>query len=370
MKIDTQGPTHNVSITNANGAFLNGTTLYYKGNAAGSFQFNDALTDSSSGPASVTYPAIGTTGWTHSTPDVKTTSPFTSNAFSWSANPSNPSGYQITGADNATNTRNLPISFVSDTNVAPGGTVSYTSSPAYAANAASPNVQVALTASDAGSGLATASLERASATLTAPTTCGSFGSFTPIASNPNSPYQDGNIATASCYRYQYRLTDNVGNTAVFPASQTNNALVDLTPPTISTTFPVAGTTYTTWSSTSSGAGCKDGMCGPAADTGGSGIAAASSIQVQLQRTSAPAPNNNDNCWDGVNRGFTVPAASCPWVNASSFSSGAWKESFDRNDFGPVPSGETWSFILRTRVTDRAGNLTNGSSTAFSLTGPG
>ncbi len=62
---DDVAPTNAMSITAATGAFYNAGTLYYKSDAAGSFSFSNALTDGGSGPYSTTFPAIGTTGWTH-----------------------------------------------------------------------------------------------------------------------------------------------------------------------------------------------------------------------------------------------------------------------------------------------------------------
>ena len=55
-----------------------GSTIYFNGNASGSFTLSDPITDAQSSVDSVNYPAVATAGWTHSV-DLNTTSPnFTS----------------------------------------------------------------------------------------------------------------------------------------------------------------------------------------------------------------------------------------------------------------------------------------------------
>lgn len=57
-------PSNGLSLTSATGAFLSGTTLYFKSNAAGGFTFANAATDSpgtgttASGVSTVTYPLL------------------------------------------------------------------------------------------------------------------------------------------------------------------------------------------------------------------------------------------------------------------------------------------------------------------------
>ena len=67
------------------------------------------------------------------------------------------------------------------------------------------------TGTDAGSGIGTRLLQRASAPLSG-STCGSYGAYTTIATDPaTSPYNDTVPSRGFCYTYQYVVTDNVGN---------------------------------------------------------------------------------------------------------------------------------------------------------------
>ena len=49
--------------------------------------------------------------------------------------------------------------------------------------------------------------------------CGSYGGYAQVGSNdPSSPYTDnaaGGITTGHCYRYEYVVSDNVGNTTTY-----------------------------------------------------------------------------------------------------------------------------------------------------------
>ena len=69
------------------------------------------------------------------------------------------------------------------------------------------------TGTDGGSGIGTRLLQRASATLTG-STCGTYGAFATIAggTNPGSSPVVDTVSTTACYKYQYAVSDNVGNT--------------------------------------------------------------------------------------------------------------------------------------------------------------
>lgn len=91
-KVDNVGPVDSLSLESAVNASQSGTTVYYRGSVAGSFKIVDAVTDAASGPASATFPAITTTGWVHNLETIGTPTggPYASTAFSWTANPTNP----------------------------------------------------------------------------------------------------------------------------------------------------------------------------------------------------------------------------------------------------------------------------------------
>ena len=226
VKLDTQAPTQTFSLANPIGAALTGSTLYYKGNAIGSFKLVDTLVDAASGVASATFPPIATTGWTHLTETQLGGGPFTSTTFSWTANPTNPTGYAVSGADAAGNTGASQVTFVSDTTPPSTGSVGYTAG-------VYDTLSVPITTTngtDAQSGVNAASgvIKRDVATLTPLTeTCGSFpGTYATTVTLVSG--NDTSVTTGHCYKYEYLVSDNVGNQATYTSA--NVAQVDTTGP--------------------------------------------------------------------------------------------------------------------------------------------
>ena len=103
---------------------------------------------------------------------------------------------------------NSPLTFTADNTAPSAGTVSYLNG-LYSGTTVSVSFT---TGTDAGSGLGTRLLQRATATLTG-TTCGTFGDFVTVSggTNPTSPFSDTVAATGACYMYRYVVSDNVGN---------------------------------------------------------------------------------------------------------------------------------------------------------------
>ena len=79
------------------------------------------------------------------------------------------------------------------------------------------SVAVTFSSSDAGSGVATRQLQRSSAPLTSSTgVCGStYTSFARVGpTNPTSVYIDSQVTNATCYKYRYVVTDQLGNQTI------------------------------------------------------------------------------------------------------------------------------------------------------------
>jgi hypothetical protein len=231
LKADSTAPANALSITSPVNAYLNAGTsvLYYRSTVAGSFRFANAVTDAGSGPASTTYPVIGTTGWTHAVETVSTPvgGPYPSTAFSWTASPSVPAAKSISSADAAGNTASSSVTFASDVTGPSAGTVAYTNG---VVNALSVPVTVSGLA-DAGSGVASYVIKRDVATLTTLTeTCGTFpGTYATTVTLVSG--NDTSVASGSCYKYEIVVTDNVGNTATFTSASV--AKVDTSGPQVS-----------------------------------------------------------------------------------------------------------------------------------------
>ena len=203
IKVDLTAPT---APSLGHSAFTNtywstGAIVYYRSAASsGSFTTTSTATDTASGIASHMFPGLGT-NWT-STPGALGV-----NTYSWSGAP------QVPGAKNANATNNATVvsgntSFTptADDTAPTAGTVTPPN-----ATQASTSVSVAFTTgTDGASGLGTRLLQRQFATLTG-TTCGSYGGWTTAATNPaSSPFSD-TVTGGFCYKYQYVVSDNVGN---------------------------------------------------------------------------------------------------------------------------------------------------------------
>ncbi|MEO7720348.1 MAG: LamG-like jellyroll fold domain-containing protein [Pseudolysinimonas sp.] len=219
--VDTVAPTNAITLSNiTGGAFKSGNTIYYNGGSAGSFTLTNAVTDALSGPASSQTAALtGTsTGWTHTGSTVSSPAggPYASAAFSWVATTTGP-GEVVTGRDVAGNSTTTSLSLLNDTTAPSTGTVTYAAGPV-----GSTSLSVSFTTgTDAGAGIGTRLLQRASATLLSGT-CGSYSAFATVTggTNPTSPVVD-TVSYSNCYQYRYVVSDNVGNTAT--ATNTNVA---------------------------------------------------------------------------------------------------------------------------------------------------
>jgi hypothetical protein len=237
---DSTSPTNALALgPSSTGAFLSGGTLYFKSNAPGSFTLQDAVTDTGVGPASVTFPGIATSGWTHAAETVTAgsgTAPtiaYASSPFGWTAGAGTPTG-TVTATDGVGNSTSTSLTFVPDVTGPTGGALVVNGTAASSAGTTSVDGDGSFTigtrtdySADAGSGLATSVLTSESATLAADgTTCGAFGTPATIA---GSPTQSG--LAEGCYRYTLTGTDKVGNTS----SIGTTVKVDRTPPTVTLT---------------------------------------------------------------------------------------------------------------------------------------
>ena len=213
----------------AGSSFLSGSTIYYNSGAAGSLTLTAAVTDAGSGPASATFPAIATSGWTHDAETVTSgsgTAPtikYTSSAFSWTASPGTPSGYAVTGTDSAGNAGTpSALTFVGDATAPAGGAVSVngfaaagggsTSTSASASFAINSRADYAEALSATQSSLRASTLSVQSATLTAGT-CGAPGSAGPFTTPVTiaATTQPAGFVAARCYIYRLTGTDKVAN---------------------------------------------------------------------------------------------------------------------------------------------------------------
>ncbi len=179
-----------------------GSSVFYRSAAtSGSFAATASATDAASGIASFAFPALGD-NWT-STPGALGV-----NTYSWSGAPAVPGTKTVTATNNAGGTSGATgFTLVADDTAPTAGTVSYLDG-----TMTGMTVSVSFTTgTDGGSGLGTRLLQRAAAPLTGGT-CGAYGAFATVTggTNPTSPVVD-TVTAGTCNKYQYVVSDNVGN---------------------------------------------------------------------------------------------------------------------------------------------------------------
>ena len=213
VKVDTTGPeAPTVTLSSATGStFVSGSTVYIdpQNGKSGSFVATGGATDGESGIATIKLPSLSgfsSGGGTLSSPFETT--------YKWS-NAVGANGAQSATATNGTGLTEIGSSaftVVADTTAPAGGSVS-------AAARASGSAPVTFSAgTDSGSGISTSldAILRAEAIYSPSSdSCGSFGSFSSLGSPAGSPYSDASISNGKCYEYEYRASDNVGNTTTY-----------------------------------------------------------------------------------------------------------------------------------------------------------
>lgn len=228
VKIDTTAPVNAVTMNTVTGtASKSGNTVNYNGSVAGSVTFTNALTDpGGSGPASSGTAALAgtSTGFTHTSSTVSTPAggPYVSATFSWTAGTTSSPTQTIVGTDAAGNTTTTTLTFVNDSGGPTGGSVDATGLVGTGSRySTAGNLSIALVKGSDLNGVAGtgAQLRRATAPLTsaggANGSCGTYAAYAQVGANdPTSPVAD-TVADQACYRYQYVVADNLGNTSTY-----------------------------------------------------------------------------------------------------------------------------------------------------------
>jgi hypothetical protein len=133
------------------------------------------------------------------------------NTYSWSGAPAAPGTKNVTATNNASRpSGNTGIIMTADNTAPTAGSVSYVNG---STGGGTISVTFA-TGTDGGSGLGTRLLQRAEAPLTGQTCSPTYTTFATVAggTNPTSPLVDTVATRGFCYKYQYVVSDNVGNT--------------------------------------------------------------------------------------------------------------------------------------------------------------
>lgn len=217
VRYDVTVPTQAVTFTSVGGASLTGANLYVRTAAAGSFTLTSTVTDNETGPASVSFPAVTTAGWTHPLQTVSSgsgsapTISYSSSIYSWAAAASTPGATTLTARDVIGNTGTSVLTFVRDNTVPASGALTVNGTASSAAGTTSFNRTGAFAIArtdytDTGSGIASSVLTLEQATLVN-NVCGSYGASSTLT---GAPTQSG--LSTGCYRYRLTGTDKVGNT--------------------------------------------------------------------------------------------------------------------------------------------------------------
>ena len=231
-KVSTGTPTASCSInegTNPQYQYQTGTTIYYNSGFTGGFDVNVTAGDTTAGIEKVNFPTLAT-GFSPSSTD-DTSSPY-SQTYSWTTSATtSPDAKDATVYSNSGLTNTCGFTVTRDV-TAPTGTITY-STQYITSTATDPSMTIgSVTESGSGEDTSTRTLQRATATLSGDT-CGTYGSFATTTQGGTYPNitDTGTITDATCYKYRWQTTDNVGNTGTFTTS--DEYKVDTTAPSTS-----------------------------------------------------------------------------------------------------------------------------------------
>lgn len=212
--VDATPPSLAVPTRNglSGGSAQSGSTVWFRGAAAGSLTLTSTVADAGSGPAGAATSAPGgtATGWSHS-PGRTTTpagGPYVSNPLSWTAGTTGTAQVSVTAYDvagNASAPRTLDL--VDDSSAPTGATLSLTTGTV---STTSTTLDLG-TVVDAASGVASRTLHERTATLSG-STCGTFSGWTAVATVTTTSVTRA-LAYQTCYDYSYVVVDRVGNSA-------------------------------------------------------------------------------------------------------------------------------------------------------------
>lgn len=212
LLVDSTAPALALPVSTAvtGGSFSSGTTVWFRGAAAGSLTLSSAVTDAGSGPAGAQTSALTgtTTGWTHTPARISTPTggPYVSNPFRWTAGTSGTAGTTVTGYDLAGNASAArTVTFTDDSAAPTGATLTY----APGATTATTLTLALGTVTDAGAGVATRSLDERTAPLSG-NSCGTFSGWSTVQAVTTTSVTRP-LAYGTCYDYRYVVTDLVGN---------------------------------------------------------------------------------------------------------------------------------------------------------------
>ncbi len=300
--------------------------LYFSPSSGGAFTVTASSTDPDSGIKTFNFSPLAANGFTETQTSGQ-------NVYTFGASATQPaSAPTISITNNAGGvSASATYSLIADATGPTGGALTVNGTPGTAAGATSYNNSGTVTIgsrtdfnTDAGSGLVSSALTKATATLSNGV-CGTFGTPSTITGNPTQTNQ-----AAGCYRYSLTGTDRVGNTSVL----TTIVEVDRTAPSATVSVPATATAApvaVTFSATDTGAGVN-------AATG------------QLRRASATYNASNNSCG-----GFSGFANLGSAGQASPYSDTT------------VSSGKCYEYEYT--VADRAGNSTTSAPATVRVISP-
>ena len=213
VTVDNTGPSSVLSVNEGTRPDLQyfdpaTDTYYYNPAATGDFSVHDVAGDPA-GVASVDFPAIADTGFSGSAKN-DTSSPYDSNSYTFTtASTSAPGSQTVVATDALGNASNDSFDIVRDVTAPSSGSVSYTDG--YDADGTV--VVTTANGSDSGAGVDASSgvLERRTSTFSAGSCAGFSGGWSPVTSPDD-------VASGLCAQYRYRVSDRVGNEALYAST--------------------------------------------------------------------------------------------------------------------------------------------------------